>query len=419
MPRVLILEDERVVARDLEGILGQLGYETSLAASGEDALAEVKRERPDLALVDIHLDGALDGIETAQAMRQMDVPVVYLTAHSDDHTLERAKSTEPLAYLVKPFSEPSLRATVQMAVHKAGIERQNRKEDQWRCAVLDQLTVALLATDPAGRVTTLNARAQALTGWSEAEALGKNVTDVLVLSKDDGPSVTQTLVNQASGGGRESTPARLHLTPKSGAKKEVECRASPLFDAGEQLAGLSFVFGPQRQGEPEEPPDPAAPETAEPEFDRVTGLPGRSQAMAALQAAHKDEAKLFAALFVLDRYHSTARRYGNATADEVLTYYCTFLAQEVQAAPTCRGLFRWTGPCFLAIFGPWDSLQIAQREISRCTRVRLVEDFTTSSHSVLLPVSATIKVFPLDEAPPTVTEQMDAFMEAQTKIGAS
>jgi CheY-like chemotaxis protein len=126
MPRVLILEDEKVVARDLQTILGAIGYETSMAGSGEEALEVAERDQPDLALVDIHLAGTLDGIETAQRLRQrMDLAVVYLTAYADEQTLDRAKATEPCGYLVKPFDENTLRATLRMAVHKGGIERSN------------------------------------------------------------------------------------------------------------------------------------------------------------------------------------------------------------------------------------------------------------------------------------------------------
>src|SRR5690242_15881863 len=99
MSRILIIEDERVVARDLQAFLTTCGYQTSLAASGEEAIGVAKSEQPDVALVDIHLAGTLDGIETAQALRQQtEVGVVYLTAYGDDQTLERAESTEPLGY---------------------------------------------------------------------------------------------------------------------------------------------------------------------------------------------------------------------------------------------------------------------------------------------------------------------------------
>ena len=95
--RLLVVEDEAIVARDLERTLMRMGYEVmALAASGEDALARAAEVRPDLALMDIHLAGQLDGIATAQQLRQVyGVPVVYLTAHSDAATFQRAQITEP------------------------------------------------------------------------------------------------------------------------------------------------------------------------------------------------------------------------------------------------------------------------------------------------------------------------------------
>ena len=415
MPRILILEDERVVARDLQGILTALGYDTSLAASGEEAIGIAKRDQPDLALVDIHLAGALDGIETAQALRQqLDLGIVYLTAHGDEHTLERAEATEPLGFLVKPFAEPTLRATLQMAVLKAGIERRNRVEQRWRTTVLDQLTVGLLTTDATGTVKMMNALAQSLAGWSEQEALGKNITEVLVLRCGDRP-VTNDLLKAGLEGLWENSPLQiLTLAAASGSETQVENRVSVIQDEDEHIVGLSFVIWPASKGRTAETEAPV--DTNEPECDPVTGLPGRAQAIAGLLAARPGQGKYFSAIFMLDRYYLTARKYGTSIADEVFTYYGTYLAQEVQAVPHYCGIFRWTGPCFLAIFGPWDSMVVAQREIARCTRVKLVEEFQVSSHTVLLPVSASVKLFAIFDNPmDNLINQIDSFVATLTK----
>lgn len=415
MSRILILEDEKVVARDLQGILTTFGYETSLASSGEEAIGVAKRDKPDVALVDIHLAGSLDGIETAQALRQQtDVGVVYLTAHGDEETLERAESTEPLGYLVKPFSEPTLKATLQMAVVKAGIERRNRSEREWRAGVLDRLTVGLITVDTAGNIRMMNAKAQKLTGWSDAEALGKKLVDILILRDGERALASVSLLDAALRGvERETSEGALTLVSKSGEEMSVEYGASPVHNEDAQIIGASVVFWPARAEEGNALPDTVNDQ----EWDATTGLPGRAQAKAALHSSLHTKTKTFAALFVLERYHRTSRRYGLATADEVLTYYCTFLAQEVQASPHCIGLYRWTGPSFLALLGPWDSLSIAQREIARFTRLKLVEEFQANSRSVLLPVSAALKVLPLsDIALDKLIGQLDSFLALQTKI---
>lgn len=415
MSRILILEDERVVARDLQSILGSFGYETSMASSGEEALGIAKRERPDLALVDIRLAGSVDGIETAQALRQqIDVPVVYLTAHGDEQTLERAAGTEPLGYLVKPFSEPTLRATLQMAVAKAAAERRRRVDQQWRSSVVDQLTVGLITVDAAGKVRMMNARAQALSGWTESEAEGQSLADVLTVCKEAQTSVTASLLDGLLTGAESAlSESSLTLISKSGEEKNVECGLSRLQNEEEQVIGASVVLWPARL-ETESGGTP--PQVDEPEWDAVTGLPGRAQASAALEAAQRAPSKLYAVLFVLERYYRNSSKFGVGIANEVLTYYGTFLAQEIQGSFSGGKLFRWTGPSFLALLGPWDSLQIAQREIGRLGRLRMVEEFQVAGRSVLLSISAAYKVDAVAGKPvDKVISQLDSFLAVQTK----
>ncbi|MBE0533197.1 MAG: response regulator [Rhodospirillales bacterium] len=119
--QVMIVEDERIVALHLKQQLVRLGYEVDgIASNGDQALSSIERQRPDVVLMDIHLDGDMDGIETAA--RIDDIPVIYLTAYSEDTTLERARATKPFGYLVKPISERELHATIQMALKRREIE---------------------------------------------------------------------------------------------------------------------------------------------------------------------------------------------------------------------------------------------------------------------------------------------------------
>lgn len=126
---LLIVEDEAIVAADLASKLGRLGYQISgTTGLGEEAITMARDWRPDLVLMDIRLSGALDGIETAQMLRQkFDLPVIFLTAHSDRATLERAKLTEPFGYLLKPFDQFSLETHIEMALYKHRAERKLRE----------------------------------------------------------------------------------------------------------------------------------------------------------------------------------------------------------------------------------------------------------------------------------------------------
>lgn len=128
-PEVLIVEDEGIIAADIQDSLQRLGYQViGTAASSEEALQKVAEQRPDVVLMDIQLKGDLDGIDTAALLRQrFDVPAIFVTAYVDDELLERAKATEPYGYIVKPIGESDLHPVLQIAFHKHRMERERAK----------------------------------------------------------------------------------------------------------------------------------------------------------------------------------------------------------------------------------------------------------------------------------------------------
>jgi diguanylate cyclase (GGDEF)-like protein/PAS domain S-box-containing protein len=130
--RILVVEDERIVALNLQQRLTKLGYDVpAIVASGEQALEQVESLRPDLVLMDINIEGRMDGIETARNIpSELDIPVVYLTAYSEDATLERARDTKPYGYLVKPFSERALHATIQMVLERRRTDMALRESEE-------------------------------------------------------------------------------------------------------------------------------------------------------------------------------------------------------------------------------------------------------------------------------------------------
>ena len=121
-PSILIVEDEVIVAMELANRLGRLGYEViGITERGEEAVVLARERRPDLVLMDIRLAGPMDGIEVAEQIRRdCDIPVIYLTAHSDGDTLERAKHSAPSGYLRKPFDERELEICLTMAFKRGG-----------------------------------------------------------------------------------------------------------------------------------------------------------------------------------------------------------------------------------------------------------------------------------------------------------
>ncbi|MBN2290226.1 MAG: response regulator [Candidatus Glassbacteria bacterium] len=127
--RIIIVEDEYVVAVDIQKALESLGYDVpAIESTAESAIAKAEQIKPDLVLMDIVLKGEMDGIEAAEQIRSsFNIPVIYLTAYASEEILEDAKITEPFGYLVKPFNTNNLRSTIEMALHKAKIER--RREE--------------------------------------------------------------------------------------------------------------------------------------------------------------------------------------------------------------------------------------------------------------------------------------------------
>jgi PAS domain S-box-containing protein len=169
---ILIVEDEAIVAADLSGKLQQLGYDVAgITAKGEDAVELAGSLRPGLVLMDISLTGPMDGIEAAEAIRhQLDVPVVYLTAHSDAATRSRAKLSEPFGYILKPFEERELATNIEMALYRHQSDRQLREQRD----KLEARTMELQSANEtlrASRTAALNLTEDAIVARERAEKM--------------------------------------------------------------------------------------------------------------------------------------------------------------------------------------------------------------------------------------------------------
>lgn len=191
---VLVVEDERLVALDLQQMLREFGYDApAVASSADEALAQAETACPSLVLMDVRIKGRRDGIETAELMkRRFDVPVVYLTAHADDATLQRAARTAPHGYLLKPVQPAELRSAVEVSILRHEFERQQRQRDRWTAAILESIADAVVAVGLDRRVVFVNAAAAALTGIEAERAAGLDAAEVVTLDGGDVP-VTDAL----------------------------------------------------------------------------------------------------------------------------------------------------------------------------------------------------------------------------------
>ena len=177
MNRILIVEDEAIVSLDIQNRLQRLGYEVvGIADTGLEALELARDEQPDIVLMDIHIYGDIDGIETSRLIRkEIDVPVVFLTANSDKNTIQRAQETEPFAYVIKPFKDTELNSTIEIALHRHKLEKELETRVQERTAELarvnDQLRREVAESQ---RISKVNAELeQQLRQSQRMESLGQ------------------------------------------------------------------------------------------------------------------------------------------------------------------------------------------------------------------------------------------------------
>jgi PAS domain S-box-containing protein len=182
---ILVVEDQRLIAADIENTLKKLGYVVvGSVSSGEDAISTSDLLRPELVLMDVRLRGEMDGIQAAQIIRdRFNVPVVYLTAYADEETILRAKKTTPFGYLVKPFNERELRATIEIAFYSHQMERTLADErakrhaaEEFKILVDGVKDYAIFMLDGNGRVATWNSGAERLKGYTRDEIIGKDLS---------------------------------------------------------------------------------------------------------------------------------------------------------------------------------------------------------------------------------------------------
>jgi PAS domain S-box-containing protein/putative nucleotidyltransferase with HDIG domain len=175
--RILVVEDESVVAVDVERLLGSLGYSVAgRVSSGMTAIQAVKDKRPDLVLMDIKLEGEMDGIETAEKIHDVfDVPVVYLTAYADEKTLERAKATDPFGYITKPVEQGELQVAVEMALYKHKLERSLRESEERYRTLHTNIPVGVFRSyaEPGWYLISANPALAGMFGYDKPEDMTK------------------------------------------------------------------------------------------------------------------------------------------------------------------------------------------------------------------------------------------------------
>ena len=242
--KILVVEDERVVALALEKCLTQLGHEVvALVTSGQEAVRKAEELQPDLVLMDIRLKGDMDGIEAAiRIYKTFNIPILYLTAYSDDSTLERAREANPYGYILKPFEEKALKSAIEVALYTASVNSRTRRTRDRMTRILDDLSEGVIVTDVGGSITFINARATKLLGWQADEATGKFFGEVFRLADPASGDIAILPISRVlmEGEGVSLPESLLHTT--EGARLHVDVNLAPTKTAAGNIEGMVLTF---------------------------------------------------------------------------------------------------------------------------------------------------------------------------------
>lgn len=243
--RILIIEDEKSDADLLSMRLLHRGYTPcAVAESGKEAIQKAIASKPDLALVDIRLHGEMDGIDVAKILRsRYGIPCIFVTAHDDSETLQRASRSEAYAYIIKPFTDRELFSAIEIAMYKHEMERALDEKQQWLGTTLRSIGDAVIATDTHGSIRFMNPVAELLSGWTQSVALGRTLEDVFrIIHESTREAVESPTAVVLRTGVAVGLANHTILLSRDGREIMIDDCASPIKDETGALTGVVLVF---------------------------------------------------------------------------------------------------------------------------------------------------------------------------------
>jgi len=248
--RLLIVEDEAIVAMDLQQRLERLGHQVvGTAATGEAAIQRAEEVRPDITLMDIRLKGEMDGVTAAAEIdRRFGTPVVFLTAHSDTPTVQRATAAEPFGYILKPVDDRELEIAIAVARYRHQAERRVKKMERWLAATLTSIGDGVISLDLNGRVNFMNSVAQRLTGWDLETAMNRHVQEIMPLvNEDDLTEIENPTRRVLAEGIVLGLSPRTAMVRRGGERMPIDDCAAPVRDDRDNIIGVVLVFRDARE----------------------------------------------------------------------------------------------------------------------------------------------------------------------------
>lgn len=243
--KIIIVEDESIVALDIQQRLEGMGYSViATAATGEQAIEQCEVSPPDLVLMDIRLNGEIDGIEAAGLIRShSDIPVIYLTAYADDETLQRAKISEPFGYLIKPIEDKELKTAIEISLQRHRFEQALKESEQWLSTILNSIGEGVIATDTEGRVRYMNSVAESLMGSLLKDSRGDHLEKVIeTLNKNTQEILLQDIKKILSGKAIFLPFRNIVLLDADGSERAFEYRVTAIYDDKGDIIGAVVIL---------------------------------------------------------------------------------------------------------------------------------------------------------------------------------
>jgi diguanylate cyclase (GGDEF)-like protein/PAS domain S-box-containing protein len=408
--RILVVEDESIVAADIQERLEALGYEVPATVGwGEKAVELAGTLRPDLVLMDIQLKGRMDGVEAADQIRhRFGIPVVYLTANADHPTVERAKVTEPFGYVIKPFEERELQTTIEVALYKHQAE-QTLKESEERYRLLVELSPEAIIVQSDGRIVYANpAAARLFSAESANTLLGFGIADFVHPDHRENFLARENHLQEC----QQSNLKAEKFVRLDGQVRDVEVVLASVTYGGRPATQMLTRDITERQRAEEQLLHDAF-------HDSLTGLPNRALFIDHLKLAvnhcRRTRGYLFAVLFIdLDRFKVINDSLGHLVGDQLLSAIAHRLEVCLRDGDT---IARLGGDEFTILLDGIKDYSDAQRVAERVQEV-LEQPFTLAGRELFVTASVGIKYSGSgDEQPEDLLRDADTAMYCAKALG--
>lgn len=386
--KILVVEDEVLVARDIQARLSRMGYEVvGTAGKGEEAVSMALEHDPDLVLMDINLRGDMDGIEAAIKINNAkSIPVIFCTAYSNDEVLERAKITSPFGYVLKPFDNRELEINIEIALFKHNVERDLAVTKMNLDATLNNVSDGVVAADADGKIFLINPTAEKVAGLENGRGLGKRLDEVLQLEAfENGQASINLMDPETFAYWKQFSGLRQRLMRTDGRSVPIELSANFL-EEDSNLTVITFRDISQQLGYEETIQKNAF-------FDGLTELPNRALFVDRLDGSinrrKRGRTEHFSALFIgLDGFAVINEGFGHDIGDMVINEVGERIAKTIRPDDTVS---RFSGDIFAVLLDPVDAVT---GSIQACQRIltAIQEPIAVNNSSLNLTASVGIAV---------------------------